>query len=125
MKDATVEGLLKVIYTGSFDLPEFRGDLQQARDCWGLAQRKREHMIVSNGLEKRTLNKCVGEVRGDAMDYMQDVREVVQEQVRLAPGLNNVMFPTDVGKKNIWLETDAMRLMYFWEVYSALREVGT
>lgn len=65
----------------------------------------------------------MGGVQGEAMYYMRDVLEVVQEQDRLVSGPRDVMFRTeDVGGMDWSWSGHAMRCMYLQGVYSTLRE---
>lgn len=62
-----------------------------------LAELEGEPMILVNVLEKKMLKERVREVRGEPKHYMQHVSELLQEQVRLASGPNDVMlWPKDV-----------------------------
>lgn len=60
MGDTTMDRLVDVIQTVSFDLNVFKGRMQHARDNGELAQREWEQTIITNGFEKRTLKKGVG-----------------------------------------------------------------
>lgn len=71
---------------------------------------------MANRFEKITSQKVVVGVRVEAVYYMPDVREVLQEQVPLAPGPNDVMvWPEDVGKMDGSWKGHALRRMYLQE----------
>lgn len=64
----------------------------QARDCQEKAERKCERVTVINIFEKKTLKKSIRGVGGEVVHYMQVVPDVLQEQVRLSSGPNDVIF---------------------------------
>lgn len=80
-------------------------------------------MVVANGFQKRTLTECVEGVRGEAVFYMRDNREVLREQVQLVSGPNKMMFRPEYwgGADGSW-EGHAMRGIYLQRVYYAVRQ---
>lgn len=58
-----------------------------------------------------------------AFYYMRYVQEMLQEQMRLALGPNDLMFrPEEVGGMDWSWKRHTMRRKYLWGVYSAVRK---
>lgn len=72
-------GLLDVVNTARFGLHMFRSSKQQVNGCRELVQREGDCVVVANGFERVNLKEITRGVRGKAVNYMQYVRNVVEE----------------------------------------------